>query len=162
MPSSEAHDRENFLDLERFLKEKHVWHNFLDKPETVHTADASRLTGIPLSKITKNLVCRDNNGSYALLVVPGDRRVNLRKAADALNTQNVKLVAFEEAESVSGYPPGGTPSVHHKTRMAVVLDKSLQDRETIFCGGGNRDKLLELKTEDLTRLENVVVADISQ
>jgi Cys-tRNA(Pro) deacylase len=157
MPSSEISS-----ELERFLKENHVWYNFLVKPETVHTADASRQTGIPLSKISKNLVCRDAGGSYALLVVPGDRRVNLRKAADALKTGNVKLVAFEEAESVSGYPPGGTPSLHHKTKMTVVLDKDLRDRETIFCGGGTRDKLLELRTEDLTRLENVVVADISQ
>jgi Cys-tRNA(Pro)/Cys-tRNA(Cys) deacylase len=162
MSSSETPDGKHFLDLEHFLKEKQVWYNFLVKPETVHTADASRQTGIPLSKITKNLVCRDDSNSYALLVVPGDRRVNLRKAADALNKENVKLVAFEEAESVSGYPPGGTPSVHHKTKMTVVLDKSLQGRETIFCGGGTRDKLLELKTEDLTKLENVVVADISQ
>ena len=150
------------LDLEQFLEENQVWHNFVVKPETVHTADASRQTGIPLAAITKNLVCRDDKGSYALLVVPGDRRVNLRKAASTLNTSNVKLVAFEEAESVSGYPPGGTPSVHHKTKMTVVLDKSLQDRETIFCGGGTRDRLLELKIKDVINLERPLIADISQ
>jgi len=151
-----------FVDLERFLAENNVWYNLIAKPETVHTADASRQTGIPLSAITKNLVCKDENGTYALLVIPGDRRVNLRRAADALSRGNVRLVAFEEAESVSGYPPGGTPSIHHKTKLTVVLDKSLQDRETIFCGGGTRDKLLELKTKDVIRLENPLIADISQ
>ena len=151
-----------FVDLERFLAENNVWYNLIAKPETVHTADASLQTGIPLSAITKNLVCKDENGTYALLVIPGDRRVNLRRAADALSRGNVRLVAFEEAESVSGYPPGGTPSIHHKTKLTVVLDKSLQDRETIFCGGGTRDKLLELKTKDVIRLENPLIADISQ
>jgi len=150
------------LDLEQFLEQNHVWHNFVVKPETVHTADASRQSGVPLAAITKNLVCRDDKGSYALLIVPGDRRVNLRKAANTLNTGNVRLVAFEEAESVSGYPPGGTPSIHHKTKMTVVLDKSLQDRETIFCGGGTRDRLLELKTNDVITLESPLIADISQ
>lgn len=162
MPSSGTADRKEFVDLEQFLREKQVWHKFLVKHETVHTADASLQTGIPLTKITKNLVCKDSNGNYVLLVVPGDRRVNLRKVSDALNVQNVKLLAFEEAESVSGYPPGGTPSVHHRTKMTVVMDKSLQDRETIFCGGGSRDRLLELKTSDLATLENLIVADISQ
>jgi Cys-tRNA(Pro)/Cys-tRNA(Cys) deacylase len=150
------------LDLERYLKENNVWHSFVAKPETVHTADASRETGIHLSRITKNLVCKDSNGNFALLVVPGDRRVSVKKAADALSTTNVKLLSFSEAESVSGYPPGGTPSIHHKTKMIVVLDKSLLSRETIFCGGGARDRLLELKTQDVVRLENAVVAEISE
>jgi Cys-tRNA(Pro) deacylase len=150
------------LDLEGFLKDNNVWHRFMSKPETVHTADASRETGIDLSRITKNLVCRDNNGQFALLVIPGDRRVNIKKAAEALNTTNVKLLSFAEAESVSGYPPGGTPSIHHKTKMTVVLDKSLLSRETIFCGGGTRDRLLELRTEDVVRMENAVVAEISE
>lgn len=150
------------LDLERFLKDNNVWHSFVSKPETVHTADASRETGIRLSRITKNLVCRGNNGEFALLVIPGDRRVNIKKAAETLNTTNVKLLSFAEAESVSGYPPGGTPSIHHKTKMTVVIDKSLLSHETIFCGGGTRDRLLELRPEDIVRLENAVVAEISE
>lgn len=152
----------SMLDLEGFLNDNSVWHKFVSKPETVHTADASRETGIDLSRITKNLVCRGNEGEFALLVIPGDRRVNIRKAAEALNTTNVKLLSFAEAESVSGYPPGGTPSIHHKTKMKVVVDKSLLSLETIFCGGGTRDRLLELRTEDIVRLQNALVAEISE
>jgi Cys-tRNA(Pro) deacylase len=153
---------ETMLDLEDFLKSNDVWHNFVSKPETVHTADASRESGIPLSRITKNLVCRSSGGEFALLIVPGDRRVSIKKAAVALDTTNIKLLSFAEAESVSGYPPGGTPSIYHKTKMRIVLDKSLLDRETIFCGGGTRDRLLELRTEDVVRLGKAVVAEISE
>ena len=150
------------MDLEHHLKENGVWHRFLAKPETIHTADASRETGIELSRITKNLVCKTYDGNYALLIVPGNRKANLRKAAQALNTRNVRLLGFDEAESISGYAPGGTPSIHHKTRMKVVLDIALRDQETIFCGGGSRDRLLELNTQDVIRLDNATVADISE
>jgi Cys-tRNA(Pro)/Cys-tRNA(Cys) deacylase len=150
------------MDLERHLKNNQVWHRFLAKRETVHTADASRETGIQLNRITKNLVCRTSSGTYALLIVPGDRRVNLRKAAQALNTRNVRLLGFDEAEAVSGYPPGATPSVYHKTRMNVVLDSSLLNQETLFCGGGSRDKLLELKTREVIRIDAAMVADLSE
>ena len=149
------------MDLAEYLKNAGVWHRFMDKPETVHTADASRATGIELSRITKNLVCKTSNGSYALLVVPGNRRVSLQKAAQALNTRNIQLLGFNEAEAISGYPPGGTPSLHHKTAMSVVIEKDLLSDETIFCGGGSRDRILELKTEDVVRLTHAVVADIS-
>ena len=150
------------MDLAEYLKNAGVWHRFMDKPETVHTADASRATGIELSRITKNLVCRTSDGRYALLVVPGDRRVSLQKAAQTLNTRNIRLLGFNEAEAVSGYPPGGTPSLHHKTAMSVIVERDLLSNETIFCGGGSRDKILELRTEDVLKLTNGVTADISE
>jgi len=149
-------------DLEAYLKAAGVWYRFLGKPETVHTADASRTTGIDLNRITKNLVCRTSDGRYALIIILGNRRVNLQKAAQALNATNIELLGFTEAEAVSGYPPGGTPSVHHKTPMSVILDRDLLNYETVFCGGGSRDRLLELKTQDVLKLNNAATADISE
>jgi len=150
------------MDLEDYLKENGVWHRFVAKPETIHTADASRETGIQLNRITKNLVSKTSDGDYALLIVPGDRKVNLKKAAQALNTRNVRLLGFDEAATVSGYAPGGTPSIYHKTRLKVVLDIALLNQETVFCGGGTRDRLLELKTQDVIRMDNATVSDISE
>ena len=149
------------MDLDAYLSSVGVWYRFIEKPETVHTADASNVTGIELNRITKNLVCRTSDGQYALLVVPGDRRVDLHKAAGALSVRNVQLLAFQEAESVSGYPPGGTPSVHHKTPLTVVVDTSLLAYETIFCGGGNRNRLLEMRTKDVLALNKGITASIS-
>jgi len=150
------------VDLATYLRAEGVWHRFLDKPETVHTAEASAATGIELSRITKNLVCKTSDGRYALLIVPGNRRVSLQRAAQALNTRNIQLPGFNEAEEVSGYPPGGTPSIHHKTTMDVVVERDLLSFETIFCGGGSRDKILELRTADVIRLNRAAVADISE
>ena len=144
------------------MKNAGLWYRFYDKPETVHTADASQATGIELSKITKNLVCRTSDGRFALLVVSGDRKVNLRSAADLLGARNVQLLGFSEAESVSGYPPGGTPSVHHKVPLQVVIDKQLLNNETIFCGGGARNKLLELRTSDVLKVTSALTGTITQ
>ena len=160
--------------LDEFLVEKKVWHRFVAKPETIHTADASNVTGIPLPRITKNLVSRTDEREYVLLVVPGDRRVDLKKAAKALGARNLSTVPFQAAESISGYPPGGTPTIGHKTKMngntrdsqqcitRTVLDRSLLDFETIFCGGGSRDRLLELKVKEILDVgENIILADIA-
>ncbi len=97
-----------------------------------------------------------------MLAVPGDRRVSLQKAAQTLNTRSIRLLGFNEAEAISGYPPGGTPSVHHKTAMSVVVERDLLSNETIFCGGGSRDRILELKTADVLKLTQAVTADISE
>ena len=127
----------------------------------MHTADASEATGIDLHRITKNLVSKTRKGEYALLVVPGDRRVNLKAAAKALGTKNVRLMPFSEAETISGYPPGGTPTIGHKTPMRVIVDEELAGFETFFCGGGSTDRLLELRVDDVKRLTDAIVAKIS-
>jgi Cys-tRNA(Pro)/Cys-tRNA(Cys) deacylase len=150
------------VDLEAYLTNSGVWHSFLAKTETVHTADASRATGIDLNRITKNLVCKTSEGQYGLLVIPGDRRVDLQRAAQAMNARNVQLLGSREAEAVSGYPPGGTPSICHKTPLNVVIDRGVLAHDTLFCGGGTRSRLLELRTEDVLRLSKAITADICE
>jgi Cys-tRNA(Pro)/Cys-tRNA(Cys) deacylase len=149
------------MDLEAYLEESGIWHRFIDKPETVHTADASKATGIDLHRITKNLVSKTRKGEYALLVVPGDRRVDLKAAAKALGAKKIRLMPFSEAETISGYPPGGTPTIGHKTPMKVILDEELAGFETFYCGGGSRDRLLELRVDDVKKLTDAIVARIS-
>jgi len=148
--------------LKRFLEKKGIWYRFIDKPETVHTVDAAKAAGVDLKRLTKNLVSETETGEHVLLIVPGDCRVNLKAAAKALGVKRVRLVSFENAEEISGYPPGGTPSIGHKERLRTVIDRSLLNYETIYCGGGSRDKLLELKTDDLLRISDAIIADIAK
>jgi Cys-tRNA(Pro)/Cys-tRNA(Cys) deacylase len=150
------------MDLEKKLNDLGVWYRFIDKEETTHTADASRVTGIDIHKITKNLVSKTSNDDYSLLIVPGDRKVDLKKAAKALNVKKVRLIPFLEAEKISGYPPGGTPSIGLVNEVKTVLEKDLTQFKTFFCGGGTRNKLLELRTEEIIKVSNAIIENISK
>lgn len=149
------------MELEKELKRLGVWYRFIEKEETVHTADASEATGISLHRITKNLISVTSEGEHVLLIVPGDRRVDLKKAAAALGVSNVQLFPFSKAHAVSGYPPGGTPSIGLKERLRTVLDAELAVMETFFCGGGARDKLLELRSREVVEASGALVAEIT-
>jgi Cys-tRNA(Pro)/Cys-tRNA(Cys) deacylase len=149
------------MDLEAELEKLGIWHRFIDKAETVHTADASDATGIPLHRITKNLISETSTGEHVLLVVPGDRRVDLKEAAKALGVTNVKLFPFSRAHEVSGYPPGGTPTVGLKERLRTVIDSETAEMETFYCGGGSRDRLVELRSDQVIEATGAVVAPIA-
>jgi Cys-tRNA(Pro)/Cys-tRNA(Cys) deacylase len=149
------------MELENYLKEKKIWYRFIEKSETIHTADAAKAAGLELNRLTKNLVSKIDSGEYVLLVVPGDKKVNLEQAALVLKSKKVRLIPFDLAEQISGYLPGATPSVGHKIKMKTVMDRSLMKYDTIYCGGGTRERLLELKTEDIASLSNAMIADIS-
>jgi Cys-tRNA(Pro)/Cys-tRNA(Cys) deacylase len=130
------------------------------KSETIHTADAANVTGIELHKVTKNLVSITDTGEYVLLIVPGDSKVNLKEVAKMLGVKKVRLVPFSDAEKISGYPPGGTPSVGHKTQMRTLIEKKLLNFETVYCGGGSRDKLLEIRVQDIIKLNDAIIAEL--
>ena len=148
------------MNLKQFLDNHKVWHQFVMKSETIHTADAANVAGIELHKVTKNLVSITDTGEYILLIVPGDSKVNLKEVAKMLGVKKVRLVPFSDAENISGYPPGGTPSVGHKTQMRTLIEKKLLNFETVYCGGGSRDKLLEIRVQDIIKLNDAIIVEL--
>lgn len=150
------------IKLETKLKTMGIWYRFVEKQSsTVHTADASRVSGIELHRISKNLMAQTSDGRYVSLIIPGDRRLNYKEAAKALETKNISLVPFNEAHKISGYPPGGTPSIGYETKLVVVLDEELLSFETFYCGGGSTKMLLELRHDDVIKANNAIIHKIS-
>jgi Cys-tRNA(Pro)/Cys-tRNA(Cys) deacylase len=151
------------INLENNLKKLGIWYKFIEKSKsTVHTADASDITGINLHKISKNLVAKTSDGGYAVLIIPGDMKLNYKQAAKALDVKSLTLVPFSEADKISGYPPGGTPSLGYKEKVDVVLDEGLMRYETFYCGGGSTRMLLELRRDDVIEINNAKVYKISK
>jgi len=74
----------------------------------------------------------------------------------------LKLFPFSEAHKVSGYPPGGTPTVGLKEKLRTVIDAETAAMETFFCGGGSRDQLLELRSDEVIRATGAVVTSITR
>ena len=150
------------MQLEQYLKQENIWYKFIDKPETIHTKDAAEKAGIELNRVTKALVLLDENKNPILAIIPGDCKLSFSKVKEATNSKKVRLVPFEEAETYSGYLPGATPMVHHKIKMKVIIDKKLTDYESIYGGGERVTNLLELKTDDVIKLNNAIVKDITE
>ena len=147
--------------LELWLISNKVWHHFIEKIDTIHTADASSVTGIELHRITKNLVATTEKGEHVILIIPGDMKVDLKEAARVLRVKNVRLMSFDQSEAISGFPPGGTPSLGFKTSMRVIVDIELQKFTTFYCGGGVRNRLLEVRFEDVMKFNRALLVKIS-
>jgi Cys-tRNA(Pro)/Cys-tRNA(Cys) deacylase len=150
--------------LEKRLRALNIWYRFVEKPEsTVHTADAASVTGIAIDRISKNLMVKMGEDKYAALIIPGNRKVDLKAAAKVLQVKKISLVPFADADKISGYPPGGTPSVgHEKALDGVIVDEELMKCETFFCGGGSTLMLLELRRDDVLKVTKAKVASIAQ
>jgi len=151
-----------FAELEKYLQENDVWYQFIEKPETIHTVDAASQSGLDLRKITKSLVLLNQDKEPIMAIIPGDQKLSFGRVKIVSGSKKVRMVPFEEAENYSGYLPGATPMVYHKIKMKVLLDRNLTKYETIFGGGGERTKLLELKVDDVIKLNEAIIGDLTE
>ena len=151
-----------FAELEKYLQENDVWYQFIEKQETIHTVDAASQSGLDLRKITKSLVLLNQDKEPIMAIIPGDQKLSFGRVKIVSGSKKVRMVPFEEAENYSGYLPGATPMVYHKIKMKVLLDRNLTKYETIFGGGGERTKLLELKVDDVIKLNEAIIGDLTE
>ncbi len=149
------------MNLSGFLVSNKVYHEFLEKKSTRHASEASQAVGVPLSEIIKTLVFTDQDSRPLLAVVRGDCNVSRHKLERCSNSKSVRLASDDAAEAATGYPTGGIPPVGHKKKLRTFADRKVLDREYAWCGGGARSKLVRLRTEDIVRLNEATVCDIS-
>ncbi len=149
------------MNLAAFLVSHKVYFEFLEKRSTHHAQEAALATGVDLSQIVKSIVFLDQDAKPLLAVVQGDRNVSRHKLERCSGSKSVRVAAAEIAEQVTGYPTGGIPPVGLKKKLPVFIDQGVMRQEYVWCGGGARTKLVKLRTEDIARLSDATVCDIS-
>jgi len=102
----------------------------------------------------------DSNGDPLVAIVPAQSKVSHRKIKTLLAVKDVRLANPEEVLKHSGYPAGGVSPFNNINR--VILDPQVLRSETAIVGGGDLDKLVEVRTENIVNILKPKIDDISQ
>src|SRR3954453_2893315 len=106
-----------------FLAREAVDATIQEFPEGTPTAeDAARAAGCRLEQIVKSLVflC---DGEYALALVPGDRRADEAKVAEACGASGVRGAKAKEVVEATGFEPGAVAPFPTDV-TTVVMDRT--------------------------------------
>ena len=136
-----------------------LWFRFIEFDEPVKTGEQAAKK-VQAEKIAKSIVMIDSNGEPLLAIVPERNLVSHKKLKTLLNVRDVRLANAEEVLQHSGYPVGGVSPFNKIKR--VLLDQQVVRDETVIVGGGDINKLVELRTKDIVTALNPTVADISK
>jgi Cys-tRNA(Pro)/Cys-tRNA(Cys) deacylase len=149
----------NSKTLTSFLTSRNVWHRLIEFDEPVRTVEqASRQ--VNAEKIVKSIVMIDSDGNPTLALVAARSMVSHKKLKKLLDVKDVRLASHEEVLNFSGYPAGGVPPFNDVKR--VIADPEILKNETIVVGGGDVDKLLEIRTGDVIQISNAQIIDITK
>lgn len=125
-------------------------------------AFAARATGVPLECTVKTLVAAAGLGRNVLVLVPGDRQLDLKRLARALGAKKAGLVDPETAERLTGYHVGGISPFGVRQPLPVVMDAAVLSREAVLINAGRRGLMLRMSPLDIRAGLGCAVAEVSE
>lgn len=122
--------------------------------------EAAAALGLAPQRVFKTLIT-ELDGRLAVAVVPVSTQLDLRALAAVMGAKKAKMASVADAERATGYVIGGISALGHRKQLPVVIDRSVQDFETVFCSAGRRGLQLELAPNALVQAAKATVASIA-
>jgi len=147
-----------------FLEKNGIDHKVFVYSHKVKGAEyAAEQTGIELERMIKTLVVCDVKGKdFYFVLMPGDKNVDMKKLARCLGVKKMRMSTVEEAQKLTDYLVGGISPFGAKTRLKVVLEKSLERFDKVGINGGGRGVIVEITLNDLKAVLNPKVCEVSK
>ncbi len=102
------------------------------------------------------------DGKRWLAVLPAMDRIDTERLAEVLGAREVTLCSEASCtELFPGCELGAEPPFGHLYNLPVVLDGSLVSTPWLICNAGAHDEALEVRCEDLVRLEHPVIGSFA-
>ena len=110
----------------------------------------------------KAMLCKskDGSGSLALLVLPGDRKLDFKKVASALGIKKATLASPDEAMAATGNVIGAIPPFADEGIGLWVDPALVHAHDEIAFNAGRLDRSIVLHTQDYLRIAQPTLADL--
>lgn len=135
-------------------------HSYPHGKEPPDGETVARLLGQPPERVFKTLVTKGGN-NYYVFVLPVLKELNLKKAAKAVGEKSVEMIPVKDINKVTGYIRGGCSPVGMKKQYKTVFAEECRDVRKIIVSGGKVGLQIETDTNDLVKLVNGFIADIT-
>lgn len=85
-----------------------------------------------------------------------------KKLLVVCGARDIFLAPSEEVKRFTGYEVGALPPVGHKILIRTLIDPKVMTFDRVYGGGGEVNTILEIAPDDIKRLSNAKVEDISR
>lgn len=126
---------------------------FFYSPDVHSAKGVAAVVGVEPSIVYKTLVVLRERGRPMLVVIPGDRELNLKLTARAVGEKSVVMASQKEAERLTGLQVGGISALALLNKgFEVFIDQDALALEEFIVSAGRRGANLRLKVADFISL----------
>jgi Cys-tRNA(Pro)/Cys-tRNA(Cys) deacylase len=135
----------------RLLDKHHVAYTTFTYPDTIQSAnEVAALLGVSSDYVFKTLVVLADERRHLLIMVPGNRELDLRMVARSVGAKDVRMAPQREAERLTGLKVGGiSPLPLLDKHFEMYLDASSEKLDKLYISGGQRGIDVCLHVTDL-------------
>lgn len=148
----------------RLLERRGIPYQAYEFSPDVHSAQGvAEVLGIPLAQIFKTLVVMPPEGRPLLVLVPGDRELDLQRLAQALQLKKLRMATQNEAETLTGLQVGGiSPLALLNRGFPIYIDRAALEHAELLVSAGRRGTNLRLRTADLLTVTSAQVVEAAR
>lgn len=134
----------------------------------VTSAGVAADLGVPVAQVVKAMIVQRSvrapgQGEFAVMVVPGDRKLSLKKAAATLGDKGLRLAAKRDVIRVTGYQIGSVSVLgFRRDDIAGYVDRRVLDLPQVIISAGRPDAGLALAPAGMVQVMCAEVADICE
>jgi Cys-tRNA(Pro)/Cys-tRNA(Cys) deacylase len=153
-------DKNNVM---RMLEARGVLYETYTFPPEIHSAEGvAQVVGAPASQVYKTLVVVRKQGKPLLVMIAGDRELDLKRLAKAVGEKKLRMATYREAESLTGLEVGGiSPLALLNRGFDVYIDRAATKLRHVLVSAGCRGIDLGMTVEDLIRVTEAKVIEAS-
>jgi Ala-tRNA(Pro) deacylase len=147
--------------VREFLDSRHIKYLVISHSLAYTAQGVAALTHMSGKKLAKTVILKID-GILAMAVVPAASHVDLDRLRSLTGARTVELAS--ELEFLDAFPDcetGAMPPFGNLYDMQVYVDSSLAENEEITFSAGNHRELVRMRWDDMVRLVNPMVVDLT-
>lgn len=157
------------LNSMRFLEQFKIPYEVLEYDDSIKDAEeVAEALGVPYFMVYKTLVIQPDVTTSPppkpmLAILACDRRLDLKKMAQASGIKKVRMAAHKDAEALTGLKVGGISALMLRDKnWQIYLDQPATELEHLLMSAGQRGMQLRVPVTPLVNLLRVRIAEISR
>jgi len=117
--------------------------------------------GVPGEQVFKTLVTRNEHDMIFIICIPGTGSINFKKAAKITGSKKIDMIAVKELLPLTGYVRGGCSPIGMKKKYPLYVDELAGVFDSIFISAGIKGLQIEIAPDDLLRICDGTLADLT-
>ncbi len=113
-------------------------------------------------RVFKTLVTVGKSNIHYVFLVPVNRELDLKKAAQAVNEKNISMIKSKELLPLTGYIHGGCSPIGMKKFFTTIIDTSAKDFDAIIFSAGKIGFQIEMSLADLEKVIKFKLCEITE
>ena len=103
-------------------------------------------------RVFKTLVTVGKSKKHYVFVIPCDKELDLKKAAEYAEEKNIEMVKSKELFALTGYVHGGCSPIGMKKYFQTFVDETATAFDSVFFSAGKIGMQIQMNIADLEKI----------